>query len=74
MKRILNIYPELISTTLGRLNRPHLKQKQNRILKQYDTNKRHTISNKIIKMVRIDGDLNGNVDFEGLQINKTKEF
>ncbi len=60
------IYPELISTIFGRLNKPHLKQKQNNILKQYETNRRHTITIKTIKTVRIDGDLNGNVDFEGL--------
>ena len=44
------------------MNKPHLKQKQNKILKQYDINNKHTIRINIIKIVRIDGALNGNVD------------
>lgn len=51
---------ELIKITLGRLKRPHLKQKQNRILKQYETKSKQTIRMRMRRIVSMVGALNGN--------------
>lgn len=61
---VLGNESELIKITLGCLKRPHLKQKQNSILKQYDTKSKQTNKIKMRRIVSRDGALNGNVGKE----------
>lgn len=58
------------SITLGRLKMPHLKQKQNRILKQYETKRKQMISSAIARTVRIDGAFIGTTVSADLERNK----